>query len=161
MKKNLILSAFLVLGLGLLGLNAQEASTATGGEATGTGGTVSFSVGQLMFTVHNGSTGYIVDGVQQPYEISVVTGIETNKGITLTVSAYPNPTSDLLTLRVEPFQSENLSYMLFDAMGKLLQRGKLTAHETPVSMSLLVPAIYFLRVIDNGVEVKTFKIIKN
>jgi hypothetical protein len=34
------------------------------------------------------------------YEISVVTGIDEAKGINLSVTAYPNPTTDYLTLEV-------------------------------------------------------------
>ncbi|MEJ5266144.1 MAG: hypothetical protein WHT29_12590, partial [Bacteroidales bacterium] len=99
--KKLKLSAIILLGLGLTGLQAQESVNATGGNAFGSGGSVSYSVGQVVYTTNSGTNGSVAQGVQQPYEISVVTGLEEAKGINLSVSAYPNPTTDYLTLRID------------------------------------------------------------
>jgi hypothetical protein len=46
-KKTITSFAFLLLGLG--GLQAQESPTAAGGEATGTGWTASYSLGQVVY----------------------------------------------------------------------------------------------------------------
>jgi len=159
--KRLKLSALLLLGLGLTGLQAQENVNATGGDATGSGGSVSYSVGQVVYTTNTGTSGSVAQGVQQPYEISVVTGIEEAKGINLSVTAYPNPTTDYLTLRIDEFEISNLSYQLYDMNGKLLQSEKITGNQTSIVMSNLVPANYFVKVIQVNKEVKTFKIIKN
>ena len=101
--KKLKLSAVLLLGLGLTGLQAQTSVNATGGNASGSGGSASYSVGQVVFTTNTGTSGSVVQGIQQPYEISVVTGIEQAKGINLELSVYPNPTTDYLTLEVKDF----------------------------------------------------------
>ncbi len=159
--KNLKLSAVLLLGLGLTGLQAQKSVNATGGNASGSGGSASYSVGQVVYTTNTGTTGSVAQGVQQPFEISVVTAIEEGKGINLTISAYPNPTSDYLTLSVDNFEISNLSYQLYDMSGKLLQTQKITGNQTSIVMSNLVPATYFVKVIHGNKEVKTFKIIKN
>lgn len=159
--KRLKLSAVLLLGLGLTGLQAQESVNATGGNASGSGGTVSYSVGQVVYTTNTGTNGSVEQGVQQPYEISVLTAIEQAKGINLSVSAYPNPTTDFLTLRIDEFEISNLSYQLYDMNGKLLQSKKITGNQTSIAMGNLVPANYFVKVIQGNKEVKTFKIIKN
>jgi len=159
--KKLKLSAILLLGLGLTGLQAQESVNATGGNALGSGGSASYSVGQVVYTTNTGTSGSVAQGVQQPYEISVVTGLEEAKGINLTVTAYPNPTTDYLILRIDEFEISNLSYQLYDMNGKLLQREKITGTQTSIVMSNLVPATYFVKVIQGNKEVKTFKIIKN
>ena len=160
--KKLKLSAVLLLGLGLTGLQAQTAVPATGSNASGSGGTVSYSVGQVVCTTNTGgSNGSVAQGVQQPFEISVVTGLEEAKGINLSVSAYPNPTTDFLNLKVGNYDNTNLSYQLFDISGKLLETKKLEGNQTNIVMSNLVPAIYFVKVTDGNKEVKTFKIIKN
>jgi hypothetical protein len=174
-QKRLKFSAILLLMLGLTGLQAQEAIPATGGEASGSGGRASYSVGQMVYTTNTGSNGSAAQGVQQPYEISVITGIEEAKGINLSVSAYPNPTNDFLTLKVDASTAlsiHSLSYQLFDLQGNLLETKKITGNETSIVMSNLVPAIYFLKVyavgrngrtgvIQNDKKIKTFKIIKN
>ena len=159
--KRLKLSALLFLGLGLTGLQAQTSVNATGGDASGSGGSASYSVGQVVYTTNTGTNGTVAQGVQQPYEISVVTGIEQAKGINLSVSAYPNPTTDYLTLSIGEFDISNLSYQLYDMNGKLLQNAKITGNQTSIVMSNLVPANYFVKVIQGNKEVKTFKIIKN
>ena len=64
-KKTITSVAFLLLGLG--GLHAQESPTASGGEATGTGGTASYSVGQVVYTTNTDATGTVTQGVQQAY----------------------------------------------------------------------------------------------
>jgi hypothetical protein len=160
-QKRLKLSAVLLLGFGLTGLQAQVSINATGGNAAGSGGSVNYSVGQVFYTTNTGTSGSVAQGVQQPYEISVVTGIEEAKGINLSVTAYPNPTTDYLTLRIDEFDISNLSYQLYDMQGKLLQNEKIMDNQTSIVMSNLVPATYFIKVIQGNKEVKTFKIIKN
>ena len=159
--KKLKLSAVLLLLLGLTGLQAQESVNATGGDASGDGGSVSYSIGQVAYQTHTGTSGSVAQGVQQPYEISVVTGIEQFNGVNLSVSAYPNPTTDYLTLEVKDFELSNLHFQLYDINGKLLQNEKITGNQTSIVMSNLLPATYFVKVIQGNKEVKTFKIIKN
>ena len=159
--KRLKLSAVLLLGLGLTGLQAQTSVNATGTNASGSGGTVSYSVGQVVYTTNTGASGSVAQGVQQPFEISVVTGIEEAKGINLSVSAYPNPTTDYLTLRIDEFEISNVSFQLYDMNGRLLQNEKITGNQTNIVMSNLLPTTYFMKVIQGNKEVKTYKIIKN
>ncbi|HET6558747.1 MAG TPA: T9SS type A sorting domain-containing protein [Prolixibacteraceae bacterium] len=158
--KRLKLSAILLLGLGLTGLQAQESVNASGGNTSGSGGSVSYSVGQVVYQTHTGTNGSIVQGVQQPFEISVVTGIEEAKGIILLVSAYPNPTTDYLTLSIDEFDISNLSYQLYAMNGELLLNEKITGHKTSIVMSNLTPATYLVKVNQSNKEVKIFKIIK-
>jgi hypothetical protein len=159
--KSLGVAALLTFILSLSTVTAQESVNATGGDASGSGGSVSYSVGQIAHQTHTGTNGSVVEGVQHPYEISVVTIIEKAKGINLSVTAYPNPTSDYLTLRVNEFDISNLSYQLYDINGKLLKAKKISGNQKNIVMSNLVPATYFVKVIKGNKEVKSFKIIKN
>ena len=148
--KRLKLSVILLLGLGLTGLQAQESTHTTGGNASGSGGSTSYSVGQVIYQTETGTDGSITEGVQQPYEISVVTGLEEAKGITLSFSSYPNPTTDYLTLEVDAsttLSTQSMTYQLYDMNGKLLQNGKITGNKTNIVMSNLVPATYFVKVV--------------
>ncbi|WP_346854133.1 T9SS type A sorting domain-containing protein [uncultured Draconibacterium sp.] len=159
--KRLKLSAVLLLGLGLTALQAQESINPTGGNASGSGGSISYSIGQVAYQTHTGTNGSVAEGVQQPFEISVLTGIEEAKGINFSVTAYPNPTTDYLTLEVKDFDVSNLLYQLYDTNGRLLQNQKITGKQTSIVMSNFVPATYFVKVTEGNKEVKTFKIIKN
>ena len=161
--KSIGVATLLTFTFSLSTLMAQETIPATGGNASGIGGTACYSVGQVVYTSNTGANGSVAQGVQQAFEISVVTGIEEAKGINLVVSAYPNPTTDFLILKVDASASlsiQSLSYQLFDMNGKLLQNKKIEGNETSIVMSNLVPATYFVKVTEGNKEVKTFKIIK-
>lgn len=171
----MIMKTFL-LGLGILiGTShfaiSQQTIATNGGNASGSGGSSSYSVGQLVYTTHAGTSGSVAQGVQQPYEISVVTGIEEAIGINLSLTAFPNPTSDFLTLEVKDLTLSTLHFQLYDMSGKLLQSEKITGSQTSIVMSNLVPATYFVKVyavdwdestevVKGSKEIKTFKIIK-
>ena len=163
MKRTILkLSAPLLLCFTLaFGLQAQETISATGGEATGDGGSVSYTVGQTFYSTNTGANGNsVAQGVQQPYEISVITAIDEVKGINLEMSVYPNPTTKFLKLIVKSDKFENAIFQLFDIKGQLIKNGKITGSETLINMQSLNPSVYFLKVVDNNIELKTFKIIK-
>jgi len=159
-NKKLKLSAVLLFGLGLTGLQAQTSVNATGGNASGSGGTVSYSVGQVVYTTNTETNGSVAQGVHQPFEISLVTGLEEAKGISFSVSVYPNPTTDYLTLEVKEFELSTLTFQMYDMNGKFLQREKITYNQTSIVTSNLMPATYFVKVSQGNKAVKTFKIIK-
>ncbi len=132
MKKTKLIFIFL-LSFALTETKAQQSTIATGGEASGAGGTVSYSVGQVSYTNITNSNGYINEGVQQPYEFFTV-GISTNNNISLAYTAYPNPTVSSINLKVENTSLENLSYQLYDISGKLLINQKITSNITSITM---------------------------
>lgn len=157
-KTNLIAICF--LGFGLTGLQAQEAIPAAGGNALGSGGSVSYSIGQVIYSTNTGVNGAVVQGVQQTFEISVVSGLE-GEGINLNLTAYPNPTTDILILSVDKFEGSRLFYQLCDLNGKVFESNWIEADQTNIFMSSLKPAGYLLIVADEMKKVKTFKIVKN
>jgi hypothetical protein len=162
-EKRLKLCTIFLFAVGLTGLQAQDNVNASGGQLSGTGGSVAYSVGQLVYSVHTGPNGSVSEGVQQPYEISTLTGIE-EIAINFTVSTFPNPITDYLTLQVDVNEDHNIelmSYFLYDNNGKLLRNEKITGSHTSIDMSNLSPAIYFVKVMEENNDVKTFKIIKN
>ncbi|MFN2396219.1 MAG: T9SS type A sorting domain-containing protein, partial [Bacteroidales bacterium] len=133
---------------------------ASGGEGEGSGGSVSYSVGQLFWHTHDGNNISVAEGVQQPYEISVVTAIDEADDILLAIMAYPNPTADFLTLELKNFEPSSFQYQLYDIQGKLWQSEKITGNHTHIDVSFLVPGTYFLKVTQENKDFKTFKIIK-
>lgn len=159
--KKIKLCFLFLLSLGLTELQAQEAVLTAGGNDSCSGGSVSYSVGQIFYTTDAGTNGLVAQGVQQPYEISVVTSLEEVKDINLTVSVYPNPTTDFLDLKIENNDNANLSYQLIDMQGKLLETKKIKSSETIIVTRHLISTTYFLKITQKNKEVKIFKIIKN
>ncbi len=158
-KLNIIFIAMFLLVFGTA-LQAQQGASATGGSSSGSGGAVSYTVGQVVYKSSTSNTGTVTQGVQQPFEIFSF-GIEEAGGISLHCSTYPNPATDFVVLKVEEYNSEKLTYQLHDMNGKLLENNKVETIETSISMENLTPAIYFLKVFDKQKLIKTFKIIKN
>ncbi len=144
-------------------LTAQvfHSSIATaGGNATGTVGTVSYSVGQIVYTTATGTTGSVAQGVQQPYEINVVSGIADIYNIEL-YTAYPNPASTHLILKIENNELTNIIYRIYDTKGAILRSEKITDNETIINLGTLKPAAYFIHIQSGNEEIKVFRIIKH
>jgi len=164
-NKKVILSTLFLLCIGLPELTAQNAIPSSGGNATGTGGTVSYSIGQIVFSTIPGINGTITQGVQQPYEISVVTGIKEDKDISLEFSLFPNPAEEFIKLKIKNFEIDNLRYELYDVRANLLENRKIENNETTISMQYNLSGIYFLKIVKTQQSsaqkvIKTFKIIK-
>lgn len=156
--------SLLLLGIAYT-LNAQQATITSGGKASGLDGSVNYTVGQAVYAISKGAAGSIVQGVQQPYEVSVVSGIEV-KSITLECSVYPNPTTDFLRLKLQDYNVVNLTYQLFDINGIQILCRKVDGSDNEISLQNYQNGTYFLKVIriqsaNNQQEIKTFKIIKN
>lgn len=158
MKSSGIFVAFLLMCQ--MAVNAQEAIPASGGDGAGTGGSFSYTVGQVAYTAISSSSFSISEGVQQPYEIS--TGIEDDFAeFNLVLTIYPNPTSESLALQVDNYNHENLSYQLFDMQGKRIDSKQVLASTTIIGMKDLSASTYLLSVLYNTITVKTFRIVKN
>lgn len=138
---------------------SQLGPVATGGEATGSGGTVSFSVGQIDYINVAVSAGTVSQGLQQPFEIYIITGnAEDLSGYSMVV--YPNPTAARLILEITGREVADLTYSLTDIHGHSLLQEVITDPKTMISMEHLAVATYFLSVMRNEKTVKSFKIIK-
>jgi hypothetical protein len=159
MKKITYILSFVLMLFVSGSLLAQHANPATGGEATGSGGSSSYTVGQVVYTTNVGPNGSVAGGVQQPYEISVVTALKKTNDILLVYKAFPNPVKNILTLSVKNF--EGLTVQLLDVNGKQLINKKIEKTETEIDMVGLPMAAYFLKVTDNKKELSVLKIIKN
>lgn len=142
------------------GVFAQESTNSAGGDGSGSGGSVAYSIGQTVYTTNTGSNGSVAQGVQHAYEIFSVGIKETALNFSLT--AFPNPTMENLTLQINDYNNEQLSYQLVDVQGKQLRNGQITAQQTQINMDYLPTATYFIHVANQeNINVQTFKIIKN
>jgi len=159
MKTNTLYFLAFLLSFSVNAQTSHQVLSATGGDASGSGGTVAYSVGQIVYSTSTGTTGSVAQGVEQAYEISSVGIKETALNISLSI--FPNPTSDYLTLKVEDYNNEALSYYLIDEQGKLVLNQQITNQDTQVAMSTLARGAYFINVLQANKKIQTFKIIKN
>ena len=138
---------------------AQSSTVAAGVTATGSGGTLSYSVGPIIFKKPNGET--ITDGIQQPYEILTLSTENLTDGL-ISLSFYPNPTDSFLHLVLKSKVSDDFEYQLIAIDGKqIVASQKITSEDTIVNLTANPSGIYILSVTSNQKKIKTFKIIKH
>ena len=158
-----IIPKFLLLlvlgGFPAAGLFAQQQILSANCDATGLGGTVSWSVGQVAYCAWSDATGFLTEGVQQPYEIFNITGFEEST-FTPQFIVFPNPTSGKVTLKIFDQGLENLDACIYDMNGKRLCTVKINTEEATIPMENLQPGTYFLNILEKDQTVKTYKIIK-
>lgn len=160
MRKRQSTPALLLSLLMGFGAAAQQNMVAAGAEASGSGGKLSYTVGQPGFTTQTGGGFSLAQGVQQPFEISVVTGLSENR-IRLEASVFPNPAVEMLTLTVTEGETTGLYYQLLDALGNVHREGHIRQTSTQLPMAGLSPGTYMLRLRTGASEIKTFQILKN
>ena len=156
--KKMILSCLALAGV--LGVQAQSNTVSGGGNATGTGGSASFTVGQVAYTTATGTGGSAAQGVQQAYTVSNPTSVN-DLNINLNAQIYPNPTTDQLVLTVNSNDYKNLNYQLLDLQGKVLGQNRMNNANTSIDVSKLPNGTYFIKILDKQRQLKTFQVIKN
>lgn len=156
MKKILFISCLFFSALSF----GQEDFVFSGGDATGSGGSVSYSFGQVAYETATGSNGELTQGVQQPMEVYTLSTPEFD--YSFQAALYPNPAIHSVILSLDSSKDlSQLSYELVDITGKMLRIGKISELQTEINVSDLASATYFFNLIDSGKRVKSFKLIKN
>ena len=161
MKKNKLLTFLILVGtLGISDTFAQSSVHSSGGNFSGATGSVSYSVGQTVYTTNTGATGSIAQGVQQPFEITKVLTADTFSDLVKELKVFPNPTTENLTISLTRLSTNSLDYEIIDTNGKLFKAEKGMGNETNIDVSSFPAAIYFLKIKNQNQEIKTYKIIK-
>ena len=159
MKK--VFSTISLILLAVMSLSAQSALVGTGGEAAGSGGSVSYSVGQIAVQSNSEGSTSISEGVQQPYEIQTI-GIDNYPGITLNAVVYPNPTQGTVILSIDSFDSfsDTVFARLYDGNGKQIREIRIADHQTEIGMESLATGTYYLNLFSGKQMLKSFKVVK-
>ncbi len=157
----LSVGTFLCLLLCFSSVKAQLAIPCTGGIANGTGGSATFSIGQVNYITNLGANGTVCQGVQHAFEIFVVSGFEDVNYSNIQLLVYPNPTNDYLKLQVNASNVKCRVYQVLDSNGKLISAKLIENSETIIDLVNCASAIYYINIIEEEKILKTFKVIKN
>lgn len=147
----------LVSGFCILPVLSQQNIVASGGDASGSNGSVSFTIGQIDYSNSSGSNGSTNEGVQQPFEFFDADASLQELG--LNAHLYPNPTNEFVILQFENVPKET-KYQLIDANGKLLTSGFILSEETNIAMLDYATGIYHLQLTQAN-KTTSIKIVKN
>jgi len=142
--------------------NIMETINASGTDATGSSGTVTYSIGQLFYTYIGLSVYNVAQGVQHGESSVFLSTAENTVESKMEMLIFPNPTTDFVTLHMEALEYENgpQSYQLYDLQGRLLLQNTIKKTETQINLNNLNASVYILRVYANNKVLKTFKILK-
>ena len=161
MKK--LFSTISLIMMAVMSLSAQSAVVGVGGEASGSGGSVSYSVGQIAVQSNGEREFRISEGVQQPYEIQTI-GIDNYPGITLNAVVYPNPTQGNLQLAIRNeglgMRNEQWGVKVFDTNGKFLFSKQIEGAITQLDLSPYAMGTYYIKVCNGKDVLKSFKVVK-
>lgn len=144
-----------------IGQNMHQVIDASGGNATGTSGSASYSVGQIFYVYIANQSNNVTPGIQQGVKDGSLSTPDVEKPKS-DVVAYPNPAKDFvyLNMNVSEYGNSRISYKLFDFAGRLLMQDVIKENETQVNLRGLRKSIYVLTVYVDNKVLKTFKIIK-
>ena len=155
-----VLHIIALLLSGSVGLFAQKTVTSSGDDATGSGGSSSYTIGQIDYTTYSGGSGSTALGVQHAYELFALSSSDLAAS-NLKLIAFPNPTVDGITLQIDNLENQKLTFVLFDMNGTLLQSNQIIEKTTTIKTQQLKSSTYILTVLENNTVIKKFKLIKN
>jgi hypothetical protein len=139
-------------------LQSQQVVATAGSTLSNSNGSMSFTIGEGVAQTFTGGDKTITQGFQQPNLL--VSMINETKDIDFSITAYPNPATDILNLEIGKENVSGLQYLLFDFNGKMLKNNKLEKSLTEIPFKEMQNGIYIIRISDGTRELKTFKIIK-
>jgi hypothetical protein len=154
-KKSIIpIVVFISFGFSSFGQNALSAA---GGHFKSSGGSTSFTVGQVAYVLKKGTGFYLNEGVQQVYT-KKTTPVEELVYLK-EVQLYPNPTQETMTLILSSKEDIQVRYTIMDYLGKEIRNGNILSEKSEISLMDLPAGNYFIS-LKSKKENRIFKIVK-
>jgi hypothetical protein len=122
--------------------------------------TLSWTLGEVVSETMGNSTITLTQGFQQPS--LVITSIEDVENSQLEVTAYPNPTLNILYMEIMEDDYNEYTFELYNLEGTLLMNQNIVNKTEELNLTGYASAQYIL-ILKNksGVAIKSFKIMKN
>jgi hypothetical protein len=117
---------------------AQQLILCNGGEANGSGGTASYSVGQVFDMSISNNNYTIQEGVQQTYKVNTDGLLEMSTNL---FSIYPIPTSEFITIELKSKDFE-FEYYVISTEGSLVDKGIISPQNSIINLADLKTGEY-------------------
>ena len=152
MKKLMLISAIALTSI----TYSQEVISAQGDSYSNSSASIDFTIGEVVINMGTDGTNELTQGFHQTnWNFLGVDNHEQNFEATV----YPNPMGTALYIQTENF--EFVSYVLYDAAGRIVSENKLNALQTGIDVSTFAPSSYSLVLRNENQEnIKTFKLVK-
>jgi len=134
---------------------AQQVISSQGDSYADSSAFIDFTIGEVVTFTGTSSENNLTQGFHQTNWgfVSIEDHLPSYQAI-----IYPNPTEDLLNIKASLY--EDVSYALYDEMGKLILKGRLLSEQTALEVSPLATGRYSLVLSNSKENLKTFNIIK-
>ena len=139
-------------------LSAQDSINAGSGDVTDVDISICYSIGQTFFDHLSYTEGTTTMGIQQAYDVSLLTSLSEIENDALQL--YPNPAVNFVELSFPEYNKFDHQMILFDSSGRAVYRNEIKEPVTEIDVQSLEAGIYFLQVINKEESVKVFKLIK-
>ena len=138
-----------------INLFSQDVISSQGDSYTDSSASIDFTIGEVVTFTGSTIENNITQGFHQTNWsfVSVQDHVQDYQAI-----IYPNPTEDFLNIQTSLYQDVN--YLLYDEMGKLILQGNLSSEKTSLDVSKIATGRYSLTLINSKKALKTFNIIK-
>jgi hypothetical protein len=136
---------------------SQEAIPVSGGEAIGFWGPDSYTVNQAFYTTNIATFDAVSQGMQHSFEFKICNNFWL-KNLNLTAVTYPNPTEDIILLKIKDHALHNLRYTFFDANGGSIASDVVAISSAQIQMKDLCKGMYVLKVSKKNKSLKSLKI---
>jgi len=148
------LSLFLLLVAG--NISAQEVISTQGESYSNSNGSIDFTIGEVVINTGTDGTNDLTQGFHQTNWNFV--GLEDHQP-NYTVKVFPNPLQNELIIEAPVY--DGVSYVLTDALGRIIQTGALSSIQTSVPTQELATGSYQLQLLNKETPLKTIKLSKN
>ena len=153
MKKNTLYVFTLLISVCA---SAQEVVSTQGDSYSNASANIDFTIGEVVINTGTDGTNDLTQGFHQTnWNFLGLDDFAPNYEAII----FPNPTQDVLNIKTSMF--ENVTYTLYDGLGKLVMQDILSAEQTPIQVSQLAPGSYSLTLNNQTQNLKTFKLIKH
>lgn len=148
-----------VLLLAPFSMSGQVSVNSSGGEAIGSNGSVSFSVGQVDYINFSSAQNMMSEGVQQPIELYTVKIEELQEKVYLTL--YPNPTTQNLWLQFDGAVHNRKKIEVYSISGQKVKSLEIDESKPQLDVSDLANGTYIIRVYAHGTVLFTKRFVKS
>lgn len=158
MKKLLLIFSAVILSLTVSAQVKQEVIASAGGYATSANINLSWTLGETIIPTFTSTNIILTHGFQSVLKTVVV---EENIEDEVTVTVYPNPTSELINIAFdEPVDAEIKVYLL-NAVGRMVKTDFIeeAMQEKQINMQDLPSGIYYIKLIKGKLS-NVYKVVK-
>lgn len=152
----IVISVFFISTL-LFSQEKLEVISSAGGDYSDNNISVSWTIGEPVISTLKQGDFVITQGFHQSKYI--VTSINETKIVPFEVNVFPNPTTDLINVKINQTDLKGYDIKLFDISGKILYSKNIKSNNNQLDLSQYNAGQYILKV-SNKKSTRSFSIVK-